>query len=73
MEGANSILDLLIEQIGLPKQFVQSHIEGWLSARNLKSEDLTLRDLRELAADLLEQLSHDVENNQLRSFNDHLN
>lgn len=55
MEGL-ALLRVLIQSTGLPMDAVEREIKRLLDIRNLKAEDLTLDDVREILASYLQDV-----------------
>lgn len=55
MEGL-ALLRVLIQSTGLPMDAVEREIKRLLDARNLRAEDLTLEDVREILAFYLQDV-----------------
>ena len=59
MEGL-ALLRVLIQSTGLPMDAVEREIKRLLQARNLRPEDLTLEDVREILAFYLQDVLTEV-------------
>jgi hypothetical protein len=73
MDGSNSLFNLMVEQLGLPREFAEKKLNELIKSTGRSAADLNLSDLREIAAELLNEIILETEDGQLSPLNNNLN
>jgi hypothetical protein len=73
MDGSNSLFHLMIEQLGLPREFAEEKLGELIAAKGRSAANLNLEDIRDIAAELLNEIILENEDGSLSPLNDNLN